>query len=56
MRHKKNNRQNTAIVTARSKLDDPALEFSLKTNAFYIGCLGSKKTHDSRILRLRKKE
>ena len=36
-------------------MDDPALEFSLKTNAFYIGCLGSKKTHNSRILRLKKK-
>ena len=36
-------------------MDDPALEYSLKTNAFYIGCLGSKKTHDSRILRLKKK-
>ena len=49
--------QNTAIVTLTHdpKLDDPALEFSLKTNAFYIGCLGSKKTHDSRILRLKKK-
>ena len=50
--------QNTAIVTLTHdpKLDDPALEYSLKTNAFYIGCLGSKKTHDSRILRLKKKE
>ena len=49
--------QNTAIVTLTHdpKLDDPALEFSLKTNAFYIGCLGSKKTHDTRILRLKKK-
>ena len=49
--------QNTAIVTLTHdpKLDDPALEYSLKTNAFYIGCLGSKKTHDSRILRLKKK-
>ncbi len=49
--------KNTAIVTLTHdpKLDDPALEYSLKTNAFYIGCLGSKKTHDSRILRLKKK-
>ena len=36
-------------------MDDPALEYSLKTDAFYIGCLGSKKTHNSRILRLKKK-
>lgn len=49
--------QNTAIVTLTHdpKLDDPALEYSLKTDAFYIGCLGSKKTHNSRILRLKKK-
>ena len=49
--------RNTAIVTLTHdpKLDDPALEYSLKTNAFYIGCLGSKKTHNSRILRLKKK-
>ena len=49
--------QNTAIVTLTHdpKLDDPALEYSLKTNAFYIGCLGSKKTHESRVLRLKKK-
>ncbi len=49
--------QKTAIVTLTHdpKLDDPALEYSLKTDAFYIGCLGSKKTHDSRILRLKNK-
>ncbi len=48
---------NTAIVTLTHdpKLDDPALEYSLKTDAFYIGCLGSKKTHNSRILRLKRK-
>ena len=49
--------KNTAIVTLTHdpKLDDPALEYSIKTNAFYIGCLGSKKTHNSRILRLKRK-
>ena len=48
---------NTAIITLTHdpKLDDPALEYSLKSNAFYIGCLGSKKTHASRLLRLQKK-
>ena len=49
--------KNTAIVTLTHdpKLDDPALEYSLKTDAFYIGCLGSKKTHNSRMLRLKRK-
>ena len=49
--------KNTAIVTLTHdpKLDDPALEYSIKTDAFYIGCLGSKKTHHSRMLRLKRK-
>ena len=49
--------KNTAIVTLTHdpKLDDPALEYSIKTDAFYIGCLGSKKTHNSRTLRLKRK-
>ena len=48
----------TAIVTLTHdpKLDDPALLYALKTDAFYIGCLGSNKTHKSRILRLKKKD
>ncbi len=47
----------TAIVTLTHdpKLDDPALVYSLKSNAFYIGCLGSIKTHNSRLKRLEKK-
>jgi xanthine dehydrogenase accessory factor len=48
---------NSAVVTLThdTKLDDPALEYSVKSKAFYIGCLGSKKTHASRIERLSKK-
>ncbi len=44
----------TAIVTLTHdpKLDDPALFQALKSDAFFIGCLGSKKTHTSRIKRL----
>ena len=44
----------TAIVTLTHdpKLDDPALFQALKSDAFFIGCLGSKKTHASRIKRL----
>jgi xanthine dehydrogenase accessory factor len=46
----------TAIVTLTHdpKLDDPALASALKSDAFYIGALGSKKTHGSRLDRLRK--
>lgn len=36
------------------KLDDPALEIALKSKAFYIGALGSRKTHAQRIERLLK--
>ncbi len=44
----------TAIVTLTHdpKLDDPALTAALKSDAFYIGALGSKKTHASRLERL----
>jgi xanthine dehydrogenase accessory factor len=45
----------TAVVTLTHdpKLDDPALREVLATNAFYIGSLGSKRTHASRLERLR---
>ncbi len=48
---------NTAIVTLTHdpKLDDPAIYNALNSSAFYIGCLGSRKTHSSRINRLKKK-
>ncbi|HET9993658.1 MAG TPA: XdhC family protein [Kofleriaceae bacterium] len=44
----------TAIVTLTHdpKLDDPALVAALASPAFYIGCLGSKKTHAARLDRL----
>lgn len=44
----------TAVVTLTHdpKLDDPALAAALKSDAFYIGALGSKKTHASRLERL----
>jgi xanthine dehydrogenase accessory factor len=44
----------TAIVTLThdSKLDDPALIIALRSPAFYIGCLGSKRTHAARRDRL----
>lgn len=44
----------TAVVTLTHdpKLDDPALEIALKSDAFYIGSLGSRRTHASRLERL----
>ena len=44
----------TAIVTLTHdpKLDDPALIKVLRSDAFYIGCLGSKRTHGKRLERL----
>jgi len=45
----------TAIVTLTHdpKLDDPALLEALKSDAFYIGALGSRRTHAARLDRLR---
>ncbi|MEK9752713.1 MAG: XdhC/CoxI family protein [Rhodospirillaceae bacterium] len=45
----------TAVVTLSHdpKLDDPALIAALFSNAFYIGSLGSRRTHAKRIERLR---
>ena len=34
-------------------LDDPALELALPSQVFYIGALGSRRTHDRRLERLR---
>jgi len=44
----------TAVVTLTHdpKLDDPALQAALRSPAFYIGALGSKKTHAARLHRL----
>jgi xanthine dehydrogenase accessory factor len=46
----------TAVVTLTHdpKLDDPALSAALKSPAYYIGALGSKKTHGARLDRLTK--
>ena len=40
------------LLTHDPKLDDPALEIALRSVAFYIGALGSKRTHAKRIARL----
>jgi xanthine dehydrogenase accessory factor len=44
----------SAVVTLTHdpKLDDPALDRALRSPVFYIGSLGSKKTHAARLHRL----
>ena len=44
----------SAVVTLTHdpKLDDAALNVALASACFYIGCLGSKKTHAARLARL----
>ena len=44
----------TAVVTLTHdpKLDDPALGVAIRSPAFYIGSLGSRKTHAGRVERL----
>ena len=44
----------TAVVTLTHdpKLDDPALRVALASNAFYVGALGSTRTHSKRLKRL----
>ncbi len=41
------------VLTHDPKLDDPALEVTLKSPVFYIGALGSTRTHAKRLARLR---
>ena len=47
--------KNSALIalTHDPKIDDPALQYALKNNFFYIGALGSKKTHSNRCDRLK---
>lgn len=46
--------ERSAVVTLTHdpKIDDPALDRALRTPVFYIGALGSKKTHAARLQRL----
>ena len=46
----------TAFValTHDPKIDDPGLSIALKSDCFYIGALGSRKTHARRVERLKK--
>ena len=45
----------TAVVTLThdAKLDDPAIKAALGSDVFYLGCLGSKRTHAKRVERLK---
>ena len=45
----------TALValTHDPKIDDVALDLALKSDCFYVGALGSRKTHARRVERLR---
>jgi xanthine dehydrogenase accessory factor len=42
-----------AALTHDPKIDDPALIHALARDCFYIGALGSKKTHARRVARLK---
>ncbi|MGB8811871.1 MAG: XdhC family protein, partial [Paracoccaceae bacterium] len=44
----------TAVVTLTHdpKLDDPAIRAALGSDVFYLGCLGSSRTHAKRLDRL----
>ena len=46
------NRSALVVLAHDPKIDDPALVAGLASPAFYIGALGSKKTHAARLERL----
>jgi xanthine dehydrogenase accessory factor len=41
------------MLTHDPKIDDPALHIALKSSSFYVGALGSRKTHATRVERLK---
>ncbi len=47
----------TAVVTLvhDPKIDDPALEAALRSDAFYVGALGSRSTHGKRVVRFKER-
>jgi xanthine dehydrogenase accessory factor len=44
-------RSGMVLLTHDPKIDDPALEAALASECFYIGALGSKRTHAQRVER-----
>jgi xanthine dehydrogenase accessory factor len=51
-RLKPDHRSAVVTLTHDPKLDDPALAVALRSNCFYIGALGSRRTHAARCTRL----
>jgi xanthine dehydrogenase accessory factor len=51
-RLKPDSRSAVVTLTHDPKLDDPALAVALRSECFYIGALGSKRTHAARLRRL----
>lgn len=49
---KPDSRSAVVTLTHDPKLDDPALDAALRSEAFYIGALGSRRTHAARLARL----
>jgi xanthine dehydrogenase accessory factor len=43
------------VLTHDPKFDVPLLEAALRTNAAYVGAMGSRRTHDDRLARLRER-
>jgi xanthine dehydrogenase accessory factor len=52
-RLKPDHRSAVVTLTHDPKLDDPALAVALRSDCFYIGALGSKRTHAARCGRLK---
>ena len=50
-----NERDAVVALSHDPKIDDPALLYALKTSVFYIGALGSRKSHAARVQRLHEK-
>jgi xanthine dehydrogenase accessory factor len=44
-----------AVLTHDPKFDVPLLEVALRTPAAYVGAMGSRRTHDDRLARLRER-
>ena len=53
LRQLRPDRRTAVVVLSHDpKLDDPALDVALRSEAFYIGALGSRKSHARRLERL----
>jgi len=46
-------RSAVVVLTHDPKIDDPAVIAALNSRCFYIGALGSRKTHEARLARLK---